>query len=199
MTASGDFVWYVGYGSNLSSERFAHYIARCRDTTAPRRWAGVEIPHRLIFARESVRWRGGGVAFLDPDSAEGERTLARAWLVTWEQFSDVLAQECGLPVGSIEAPEELDAAFMSRPGHWYGCVVHVGDLEGWPMVTFTDEAAGGLELRPPGPRYRDEILKGLAETHGLSEDEAAAYMARHSVTAPGGGPASLGDPAPSPG
>lgn len=191
-------MWYVGYGSNLSASRFARYVAECRDATPPERWAAVELAHRLIFARESRTWGGGGVAFLDPVETPGERTLGRAWLVTGEQFADVLAQECGLAVGSIEVPEGIGTAGLSRPGHWYGCVVNLGMHEGWPMFTFTDEAAGALELRPPGPAYRVVIIEGLAESHGLSLDEGAAYLARHTVTASGGGPVEQGGRGPSP-
>ncbi len=203
LVAGGDWLgahtWYVGYGSNLSRSRFGAYLARCRDPSPPWRWAPVEVPHRLLFARESRRWGGGGVAFLDPVRTPGVRTLGRAWLVTWEQFADVLAQECGLPLGTVEAPALLAAGCIAHPGHWYGCVVALGVREGWPMVTFTDEGAGALDLRAPGPAYRAVIVQGLAESHGLSGEEAAAYLARHSVTAAGGGSGGPGGPGPSPG
>ncbi len=195
----GAFAWYVGYGSNLATSRFAHYLCGCRDTTPAWRWAPVEVPQRLVFARTSEPWGGGGVAFLDPAPTPGVRTLGRAWLVTWEQFADVLAQECGLPVGSVEATALLAAGSVPYPGHWYGCVVRLGHREGWPMITFTDEAAGALELCPPGSGYRAVVIEGLAEAHGLSAEEAAAYVARHSVTAAGGGRCEPGDRGPSPG
>ncbi len=177
----GAFAWYVSYGSNLSSARFGRYLEGCRDPSPPWRWAAVEVPHRLLFARESSRWGGGGVAFLDPAPTAGARTLARAWLLTWEQFADVLAQECGLPVGSVEVPALEAVCVVARPGHWYGCIVPLGRHQGWPMVTFTDEAAAGLGLSPPGPAYRAVIADGLAEAHGLSPEAAAAYIDRHSV------------------
>ena len=175
------FAWYVGYGSNLSSARFDRYLAGCRDTTPPWRWTPVEVPHRLLFARESSRWAGGGVAFLDPEPTPGARTLARAWLVTWEQFTDVLAQECGLPVGSVAVPVLETVRVVPHPGHWYGCVVPLGRREGWPMVTFTDEAAAALIQGGPGPAYRAVIAEGLAEAHGLTPAEVDEYIARHSI------------------
>lgn len=186
MTALGDRapsgpVWYVGYGSNLSAARFGRYLARCRDTTAPQRWKAVEVPHRLLFARQSSTW-GGGVAFLDPAATPGTRTLGRAWLVTLDQFADVLAQECGLPVGSVEAPPLDGGLVVAHPGHWYGCVVPLGALDEWPMVTFTDERAADLVPSRPGAAYRAVVAEGLAETHGLSPAEADAYIAeRHPV------------------
>ena len=184
LVAGGDwlaaFAWYVAYGSNLSSSRFGRYLARCRDPSPPWRWAPVEVPHRLVFARTSATWGGGGVAFLDPSPTPGAATLGRAWLVTREQFADVLAQECGLPVGSVEVPV-LDGCVVAYPDHWYGCVVPLGWREGWPMVTFTDEGAAALERSPPGDAYRAVVAEGLAETHGITAAEAEAYIARHSA------------------
>ncbi len=181
----GAFTWYVAYGSNLSSERFGRYLAGCRDTTPPWRWAAVEVPHRLLFARESRTWGGGGVAFLDPVPVPGVRTLGRAWLLTWEQFADVLAQECGLPVGSVEVPVLEAVCVVLHPGQWYGCIVPLDSHEGWRMVTFTDEAAADLEVAGPGPSYRAVLAEGLAEAHGLAPADADAYIARHSLlTAP---------------
>jgi len=182
VTAADDphLVWYIAYGSNLSSARFGQYLERCRDTTGPRRWAALEVPHRLLFARTSSRWGGGGVAFLDPLPTLGVRTRGRGWLVTWEQFADVLAQECGLPVGSLDATALPVATLIAHPGHWYGCIVPLGRHDGWPMVTFTDEAAADLVPSGPGPAYRAVITEGLAEAYGLTSEEAAAYIATHS-------------------
>jgi len=174
-------VWYVAYGSNLSAARFDYYVQRCRDTSAPRRWEAVEVPHRMLFARRSARWDDAGVAFLDLLPTPGVGTLGRAWLVTAEQFADVLALECGVPVGSVEVPT-LDTAYaVIHPGHWYGCVLPLGRHEGWPMVTFTDETAAGRAPNGPGAAYRAVIAEGLAETHGLDPVEAEAYITRHSA------------------
>ena len=180
----GGFAWYVAYGSNLSSARFGRYLAGCRDTAPPWRWAPVEVPHRLLFARTTERWGGGGVAFLDPEPSPGALTLGRAWLVTLEQFADVLAQECGLPVGSVAVPALDGGCVVAYPGHWYGCVVPLGSREGWPMVTFTDELAGGLVFSAPGAAYRAVVTEGLIETHALTPAEADAYIARHSLAPP---------------
>jgi len=177
----GAFVWYVGYGSNLSSDRFGRYLDRCRDRIRPWRWAAVEVPHRLLFARASTTWGGGGVAFLDPEPTFGTRTLGRAWLLTRGQFADVLAQECGLPVGSVEVPALDGGCVIAHPGHWYGCVVPLGWREGWPMVTFTDEGAASQVAGGPAPSYRAVIAQGLAEAHGLTPAAADAYIARHSA------------------
>jgi gamma-glutamylcyclotransferase (GGCT)/AIG2-like uncharacterized protein YtfP len=176
----GGFTWYVGYGSNLCSARFRRYLDGCRDRSEPWRWAPVEVPHRLLFARESPRWGGGGVAFLDPSAEPAARTLGRAWLLSSEQLADVMAQECGLPVGSIKVPAVGATPVVARPDRWYGCIVPLGRLDGWPMVTLTDAGAARLAPNPPGPAYRAAVAGGLAETHGLTPADAVAYIARHS-------------------
>lgn len=180
-----ELVWYVAYGSNLSEERFRRYLDGCRDRSDSRRWAAVMVAHRLVFARRSSPWGGGGVAFLDPLPDPTACTRGRAWLLTLEQFADILAQECGLPVGSIAAPSFEGAVptleggcVVAVPGHWYGCAVPLGWRDGWPLVTFTDEAAGDLVPNPPGAAYRAVIAQGLIESHGLSPDEADTYIAR---------------------
>src|SRR5699024_2242991 len=67
-------IWYVSYGSNMSSERLRCYIeggrppggnvdhVGARDRTPPIDTAGVILPGRLYFAGESRTW-GGGMAF----------------------------------------------------------------------------------------------------------------------------------------
>jgi hypothetical protein len=56
----------------------------------PSRSIAVELTGAMYFAIESPVW-GGGRAFYDPQ-AEG-RVLARADLVTTDQFADIAAQE----------------------------------------------------------------------------------------------------------
>ena len=75
-------VWYVAYGSNLSQDRFACYVAGrpaggrpaqlpgCRDRTPPREIVGLPAPGPLRFGGLSRVW-GGGLAFLDPERRRG--------------------------------------------------------------------------------------------------------------------------------
>ena len=134
------------------------------------------LPHRLLFAGESRWWGGGGVAFIDP--ARGDATtLARAYLITAEQFQDVLAQESGRAVGT-----EVDLGVVGSGGSSilgdgnYDRVVHVGHRD-WPMLTFTTpRSVAELALNPPGDAYRDTIVRGVVEAHGLSILEAERYV-----------------------
>src|SRR3954447_5491666 len=95
-------VWYVSYGSNMSSTRLACYISGgrpeggrrvnpgARDRRLPARSIPVDLPGTLYFAGESTQW-GGGVAFYDHETPG--YTAARGYLITAEQLSDIAAQE----------------------------------------------------------------------------------------------------------
>ena len=69
----------------------------CRDQSPPRRDVGIHLAGGLTFAGSSTVW-GGGIAFYDPH-ADGQ-VAARAYLLTFGQLSDVVAQEARRPVGS---------------------------------------------------------------------------------------------------
>jgi hypothetical protein len=72
-------VWYVAYGSNLSRERFHHYLRGgrphgndreypgCRDTSDPLDSFGLLIQGGVYFAGRSTAWRAG-MAFYDPEA-----------------------------------------------------------------------------------------------------------------------------------
>ena len=95
-------IWYVAYGSNLSSSVSAATFGAvrsaganavytgCRDTSDPLESVGLMMSGGVYFAGRSSVWRSG-MAFYDPD-ATGE-VAARAYRITAEQFVDVLAQE----------------------------------------------------------------------------------------------------------
>lgn len=185
-------VWYVSYGSNMARERLACYIRGgrpegatvtypgARDTRLPVREAGVELPGRLYFAGDSHVWGGGGMAFYDHD-APGP-TLAKAYLVTAGQFADIAAQEMHRlpdpddPIEEIVLDLRPGARHAAGPGH-YETLVHVGDLDGHPMLTFTAPfgSTSVAHTRPP-ETYLAMITKGLREAHPAYAAEARAYL-----------------------
>lgn len=173
-------VWYAAYGSNLDGERFACYVSGgvapgssrrnpgCRDTTPPRDDRPVELPYRLYFGGESRAW-GGGVAFVD--GAVADTTLGRAWLLTQEQFDDVVAQENGLPPGS------------RITSGWYRSVLSCGIIDGLPVLTIT--SPDRRAPNPPSDAYLAVVARGLAEAHALDPDGVAAYLAPRAGVDPG--------------
>ena len=180
-------VWYASYGSNLSRDRFLHYLGGgqpegasrtypgARDRTAPADDRALTLPGEMFFAWESPTW-GGGIAFYDADSAGP--TLARAYLVSEQQFADVAAQEMHRRPG-----DDLDLAHVlahSRhdlgPGR-YEALHLVGELEGRPVLTFTTPEPLALQRNAPAPAYLAMLVSGLREAHGLSDAEIVDYLA----------------------
>jgi len=180
-------VWYASYGSNLSPQRFNCYVAGgrpegarrtytgCRDTSMPTGCRPTQLPGRVLFGAESKVW-GGGMAFYDP-----RRTgpaLATAYRVTEEQFADVWSQERHLPVGgALPLAEAIAAGEWVGGGDLYDRVLVTGEIEGEPMLTFTFPAGVHVPEQPPSAAYAATIERGLIATHGLTREEASAYLA----------------------
>ncbi|MFG2001049.1 histone deacetylase [Spirillospora sp. NPDC048911] len=184
-----DLLWYVAYGSNLFRERFACYLrggrpeggARhytgCRDTRPARAERPVTLSGGIYFALTSLTW-GGGMAFYDPELPG--RAAARAYLLTRQQFCDVVSQEMRREVGEdLDLAEVLASGGRHRlgPGR-YETVVHVGAAGGHPMLTFTSpHGADRAELNAPTAPYLTMLGHGLREAHGWPAGRTAAYLA----------------------
>jgi hypothetical protein len=183
-------IWYVAYGSNLSRERFCCYLhggrpdgnhrayPGCRDTSDPLDSFGLMIPGGLYFAGRSSGWRAG-MAFYDPE-AQGE-VAARAYLITAEQFVDVLAQE------TLRSPGmALDLAPAFRGDRYsdgvggYSILVRVGDRRGVPLMTFTRGRSSASTLSAPTVHYLAAMATGLREAHGWSPAQIDRYLSKQS-------------------
>lgn len=104
-TNGKDYVWYASYGSNLNKERFLAYILGkkapgcdicekgCKDKTLPQDNKQIIMPYELYFAKNSSKWSGGGVCFIGNKKEDNHRTLGRMYLITKDQFLDVVSQE----------------------------------------------------------------------------------------------------------
>lgn len=181
--ASDDLVWYVAYASNLSASRLRCYLQGGRppgsrrtyeggrDPSPPTRDVALVLPGRLVFAGRSRVW-GGAMAFYDA-LAEGE-ILARGYLVTFGQLSDLISQEARRPVGHDLAPNQSVGRLWPTPSSVYESVVHLGDRDGQPMFCLTSQRL--LEPAPPSAAYLRVILVGLRETFGWTAPECADYL-----------------------
>jgi len=189
-------VWYVAYGSNLSRERFCHYIrggrpngsARnvpgCRDTSEPLDSLGVHIGGGVYFAGHSSGWRAG-MAFYDP-GAHG-RVAARAYLITAEQFVDVLAQETRQSPGiALDLEPTFRGARFSKGVGGYSILVRVGARDGVPLVTFTRDRRAAPKLAAPSAAYLAAMATGLREAHGWSPMQIDRYLSALPGTARNG-------------
>lgn len=183
-----ELVWYAAYGSNMHSARLRCYLAGgtpeggaitlpgCRDSTAPRATVARTLPGTVYFATESLTWTGGR-AFYDPDGA-GE-TPVRAYLITAEQFADLVAQEMYRPPGhDLDLTEALATGRQSLGPGRYETLVRAGTLDTHPLLTCTaPRHYTGLPGNPPSPAYLRHLAAGLVESHHWSLPHVARYLA----------------------
>ena len=184
------YVWYAGFGSNLSGERLSKYLQGGSAQGASRAERGARDPalpthserfvtqHQLYFALESTKWGGGGVAFLSPEPTANSLLNARCHLhrITSEQFGDVYAQENRQP-GPITL--DFDLLEIGSPldllDTVYGRVLMLDThSNGEPIVTFT--SAVGLQPNPPSEAYLNVVRSGLKEAFALDERAIADYL-----------------------
>ncbi len=172
-----ELVWYVAYGSNLGAAGLRWYLDQARDPSPPRADRPLTIAHGLWFGGESVRW-GGGRAYVDHAVDGTPGTLARAWLLTREQWADVHAKESGREVDDGLDPAGVAEGQCRSVGDGrYDVLVGLGHHDGVPVVTFTgpDAFVVGTATRPE-PAYLRTIALGLREAHDLDAATAAAYL-----------------------
>ncbi|MFC3997468.1 histone deacetylase [Nocardiopsis sediminis] len=181
-------VWYASYGANMSADRFACYVAGgvppggkranpgCRDRTPPRERRALWLAGGVHFAFTSRMW-GGGLALYDP--ALPGATPACAYLVTAEQFTDIAAQEMyKAPGADHDLAEVLRTGRIVLGAGRYETLLHRGDLDGHPILTFTSHAPSTeVQATSPSARYLGTIGSGLRATHGWSAQRTGAYLA----------------------
>lgn len=185
-----NYIWYACYGSNLFQERFHCYIKGgqpegsltyyrgCTDKTLPRDSEELFICSELYFAKKSNSWNGCGVAFIKTNFGISASTLARQYLITKEQFTEIVKQE-------TETIENLyiDFEFAKKQGSYvfkensyYGNIIYLSDQYNYPVFTITNEKNLST-YNAPSVEYLKAIVKGIQETHTyLSVEEIAEYL-----------------------
>jgi hypothetical protein len=194
-------VWYVAYGSNLSLQRFQVYLqggtpvggarrqSGARDPQGPVRDVSLLIPGGLRFVGVSSVW-GGGMAIYAARAAG--QIAARAYLITAEQFVDVLAQEMRLePDLNVNLTAVRETAWHSLGPGRYQTLAHLGDREAFPMLTFTSADVDHPALNTPSDGYLRTIAVGLQESHGWTSAAIGRYLARFPGAAGAWSPGSI--------
>lgn len=160
-------LWYAGYGSNLSHERFMHYITGgkfrlggnylegCSDKTPSKENKPIKIPHCLFFAKNSRSWEGAGVAFisLKTEPNKNNHTYGRMWKITHEQFLEIWEQE---------------------GKGWYNKKLDLGQDDGMPILSIT--SSDKLEFNKPSDKYLETIVIGLKETFHHDNETILKYL-----------------------
>nr|WP_234434128.1 histone deacetylase [Streptomyces sp. NRRL F-5126] len=159
----------------------ARTYAGCRDPRPPADSRLMHLPGALYFATESDVWTGGR-AFYDPD-APGS-VPARAYLITGGQFFDVVAQEMDREPGTGPAMDPTALAALPPGGRLrlgggrYETLVHAGDVDGVPVLTFTAPwSMGDVAANPPSAAYLAHLAGGLAEAGAGDARAVARYLA----------------------
>lgn len=188
-----ELVWYASYGSNLLRERFLAYLrggrppgakfvqVGCSDPTLPRHDHGVMILHGLYFAAMSSQWENAGVAFVDTKREPMAKTLGRMYLISADQFKEVVLQENGYRRMNVDLGMDLEKTLQEGSTELktglYRTLLCLGEEGGYPIFTFTAAGGvGGSSLNPPGPLYLTIIVRGLKETFGLSDRGIVEYL-----------------------
>jgi hypothetical protein len=189
---SEQMAWYAAYASNLLSRRFLLYLqggalvetgrvhAGARDPALPVKTAPLWLPGTVYFATEATTWPGTGRALYDPVMPQPGGSAGRGYLITAEQFLDVVAQEMRREPGTFVSrvlPRVPGQVVRLGDGH-YETLACTGLLSGYPVVTMTPPwRLGDVPLLPLAGPYREVIVRGLAEAHGWDRDRSERYLA----------------------
>jgi hypothetical protein len=186
MKQNNDLVWYAAYGSNINMNRFLCYIRGgtpkgldkiyngAKDKTLPQRNTKIIIPAEIYFANSSSTWQNGGVAFLKNLSCNSAETLGRIYLITKEQFVDVLRQETHRDEIALDFDRAIHENYVFIERSWYGRILFLGEQDGHPIFTFTNER--DLQPNKPSQAYLKTIVEGLKDLFNLSNDEIVCYF-----------------------
>ncbi len=183
-----DFVWYASYGSNMNRDRFLCYIfggtpkgstqkeRGCRDKILPKKERAYILNYQMYFSKISSRWNGG-VAFIGLDKSCSYATYSYMYLLSKEQFEDIVSQENNIENTDIDLYDVVESGSKKFRDSWYGNIVYIGDCEGDPVFTFTSTQNFKLEeARKPSKEYLFTIIIGLKREIGLNEDQILDYL-----------------------
>jgi len=189
MTNLQDKVWYACYGSNILEERFLCYIRGgqpkgamttyegCSDKTLPAVKEDFYICSELYFAKESGNWDNGGVAFIRTSFEPQASTIGRIYLVTKGQLIDIARQETSTKTKlSIDFDSAIeDGSYIFKRPSWYGNLLYLGQQNGYPIFTLTNEN----DLQPltkPSKNYIRTISEGIKEAHNFDDKTIVEYL-----------------------
>jgi len=182
-----NYIWYASYGSNLSLDRFMTYIKGgkpknsskiekgCTDKTPPIKDRPHQIKHALYFARISKKWNNGGSCILSVKYDENKTTLGRKFLITVEQFLDIVSQNNGVEQSFIDFDEVKKLGSKSINKSLSGNILYLGDEDGYPIFTFTSHF-DETEFVRPDILYLATIGAGVKNTFNYSIEQVADYF-----------------------
>jgi hypothetical protein len=183
-------VWYASYGSNILESRFHCYILGgqpkgsnkknigCSDKTLPQDKKEIYINSALYFAKASKNWGNGGVGFIKTEFDDKVQTYGRMYLITPEQFVEIVKQEnnyTGELLIDFKKAQKKGSLILKQKS-WYGNLFYLGEQNGNPIFTFTNEKNLTEDINPPSEQYLETIINGLKETYNLNTTETEEYF-----------------------
>ena len=190
MKDNKEYIWYASYGSNISRNRFLCYIqggkpigsqkeyAGCTDKSLPLDDEEIYIKSELYFAKKSKTWNGGGVGFIKTALDEKVNTFGRMYLITKEQFEEVVKQETNYK-GKLSIDYKLaikNGNLVFRENTWYGNLIYLGQKRDFPIFTFTNESNLEKEINPPHKDYVKMIAIGIQEIYNIGGIDLVEYF-----------------------
>lgn len=189
MSKQMNYVWYASFGSNLFQDRFRCYIeggqppgsnrreVGSRDCTLPIKNSPVSLPYKLYFSGWSDRWDGAG-AFIDTVKDEQAETWGRMYLITDEQFEDVVRQENGVEDMTVDIEEvKKKGSLIIDGGSYYGNLLYAGDEEGYPIFTFTNpKPLSEMTITRPSTPYLAMLIRGFMEAYTQDVERITNYL-----------------------
>ncbi|WP_442844597.1 hypothetical protein [Leeuwenhoekiella sp. H156] len=183
-------VWYASYGSNILESRFHCYILGgqpkgskktykgCTDKTLPQDKEEIYINSELYFAKKSKSWDSCGVGFINTEFNDKVQTLGRMYLITPEQYVEIVKQETNHRGELLIDFEKArgKGSLIIKEKSWYGNLLFLGEQNGNPIFTFTNEKNLTEEINAPSEQYLLTIINGIKETYNLNEIEIREYF-----------------------
>src|SRR5699024_12039281 len=113
-------------------------------------------------SRDRSQVGDGGVAFIDHHPVEDEVTSGRKFLITDEQFKEVVAQENNEQGLDIDLDTVIREGAVKITNGWYGRIMYLGEKDGAPIFTFTSNVPmTEQKIKEPAQAYIRTIANGL--------------------------------------
>ena len=178
-----NYVWYASYGSNINTDRFLCYIkggkpegstkmeTGCKDHSLPVASSTFTMNFPLYFAKEAAKWESQGVAFIGLTQDPSYVTYSKKYLITLEQFIDVVCQENNGIDFMVDLNEVIkNGSKVFRRSAWYGNILYLGVEKDYPIFTFTASwDVNDIEWKKPSHAYLSTIINGLRDDYSNEE------------------------------
>lgn len=154
------------------------YFEGCRDKSFPIAQSSLIINRELFFAKESNTWNKGGVCFLSNQLSDEQTTKCFMYLITEEQFIDVVNQENEnliLQDFDFEACMNTGSTIIEN-NLWYDKILLLGYQDEKPIFTFTNQNSLTSEINKPSLSYLNVIIHGLVTSLKMAPKDIVDYL-----------------------